>query len=283
MLPYLVARARWTTFALLVACSFDSSGLDSAGPPSSNTTTTTGEPTTTTGGPSTLSPPTTGGPVGSVSDSDSDSTTSTTTPVDPTDATSTSTSTSTSTDSETTATTEPDDTSTSTSTTTTTTTGPDMTTGPMCNDFGPEPNENEGSAVDLGEQHCKASPQKFYGVLDGDSDIDWFRFHGDFSGGGCGATNPDPTAKITVTVASPLEVCMYADCDADGDTNFSCPGGTSGATSPDGRKGCCGPGSMQYKVDCEISPNESAVVFVRLSGAEADACLQYEVEYSYRN
>ncbi|WAS93187.1 hypothetical protein [Nannocystis punicea] len=281
MLPYLV-RARWTAFTLLFACSFDGSGLVSVGPPSSNSST-TGDSTTSTG-PGTTVAPTTVESEGSDSDG---ATMSTTQPVDPTeDPTTTTTTTGTTT---TTSTTDPDttttstgpDTTTSTSTTSTdtsTSTGPDTTTGPMCMDTGTEPNESEGESVDLGDQHCKAQPKSFEGVLDGDADVDWFRFFGDFSGNQC---NDDPIAKIVVTADGPLEVCMYADCDISGETDFDCPNGTSMADSPDGRDGCCGTGSMQYEVNCVSGPDESAAIYVRLQKAPVDACLEYKVDYSY--
>lgn len=284
MLPYLV-RARWTGFALLLACSFDGSGLVSAGPPTP-TSSTTGDTTTTTG-PGTTVTPTTVDSEGSASEG---ATMSTTTPVDPTDGpTSTSTTTlgtttttTTDPDTTTTSTTGPDTTTSSTtSTDTSTTTGPDTTTGPMCMDTGMEPNENEGEAVDLGDQYCKAQPKSFQGVLDGDGDVDWFRFFGDFSGNQCNDNDNDPIAKVVVTADGPLEVCMYADCDIDGEVNITCPNGTTMTNSPDGRKGCCGAGTMEYVVNCNDGPDESAEMYVRLQKAPVDACLAYKVDYSY--
>src|SRR5690606_28449465 len=68
MLPYSVARVRWTAFTLLLACSFDGSGLVSVGEPTSttssgDTSTVTAEPGTGTNAP----PTTTAGPGGSES------------------------------------------------------------------------------------------------------------------------------------------------------------------------------------------------------------------------
>ncbi|MDC0722013.1 hypothetical protein [Nannocystis bainbridge] len=276
MLPYLV-RARWTAFTLLLGCSFDGSGLVSAGPPS--TTSTTGDLSTSTG-PGTTTLPTTLDTEGSDSGS---ATTSTTTPVDPTTSTTTTTTDTSTTGPDTTTSTGPDTTTSSTtSTDTSTSTGPDTTTDPepVCMDPGPEPNEDEAGSIDLGNQHCKAQAKSFMGILDGDTDVDWFRFHGDFSGQ-CGDLSPDPRAKIVVTTPGPLEVCMFADCDAQGSTNFDCPNGTSETDSPDGRDGCCGSGNMEYVVNCQSSGNESAVIYVRLQKAEVDACLEYKVDYSY--
>jgi len=150
-------------------------------------------------------------------------------------------------------------------------------------DTGMEPNENEGQAVDLGNQHCKAGPKSFTGILDGNTDVDWFRFFGDFSGNSCNDNDPDPTASITVTAGEALEVCMFADCDIAGDTLFTCPNGTTQTLSLDNRKGCCGPGSMSFAVNCQDGGDESAMMFVRLQKAPADACLEYKVDYSYHN
>lgn len=282
MLPYLV-RARWTGFALLLACSFDGSGLVSAGPPTP-TSSTTGDSTTTTG-PGTTVTPTTVVTEGTASEG---ATMSTTTPVDPTDGpTSTSTTTlgtttTTDPDTTTTSTTGPDTTTSSTtSTDTSTTTGPDTTTGPVCMNDGVEPNESEAEAHDLGDQYCKAQAKSFQGVLDGDGDVDWFHFFGDFSGNPCNDNDPDPIAKLVVTTDGPLEVCMYADCDIEGPVNITCPNGTMMTNSPDGRKGCCGAGSMEYVVNCNDGPDESAEMYVRLQNAPVDACLAYKVDYSY--
>ena len=52
----------------------------------------------------------------------------------------------------------------------------------MCVDPGPEPNGSEAGAIDHGDQGCKAEPKSFSGVLDGDNDLDWHRYHGVFSG-----------------------------------------------------------------------------------------------------
>ncbi|MDC0673167.1 hypothetical protein [Nannocystis radixulma] len=285
MLPYYVARGRWTAFTLLIACSFDGSGLVSVGEPTS--TTTNGDTSTVTAEPETATnaqPTTTTGPGGSESDG---ATMSTTTPVDPTVDPSTTTTTTTDTtttgpDTTTTTSTGPDTTDTSTtSTDTSTSTGPDTTTGPMCMDPGPEPNEAEDESIDLGDQHCKDPPKKFSGMLDGDTDVDWFRFFGDFSGNSCNDNDPDGTASIIVNTDGPLEVCMFADCDIDGDTVFTCPNGTTSTLSLEGRKGCCGTGSMNYSINCQAGGDESAMLYVRLRNGPADACLEYEVEYNF--
>ncbi|MCY1059609.1 hypothetical protein [Nannocystis sp. SCPEA4] len=147
----------------------------------------------------------------------------------------------------------------------------------------PEPNDAEDTPVELGDQHCKASANVVPGVLHGDTDVDWFRYSGVFSGNDCDADDPAPMAAITVTADEPLEVCMFADCDIEGATLFDCPDNTVEANSPGGRKGCCGVGSMAYVVDCQAGADESAAVFVRLQMSTAGVCNAYSFTYSYQN
>ncbi len=158
----------------------------------------------------------------------------------------------------------------------TTTTG---TTGGMaCSDPGPEPNEDEQGAVDLGEQPCMDMAQTFNGVLDGDVDVDWFVFHGNWQQ--CGQVQTDPLVSNTLTASDTVRMCVFVECDQ-GNNQFMCPMGTMMQMSPDGLPGCCGMGTMEFVLNCQGTGNESANVFVRLDQAPADACVDYSVEYSY--
>jgi len=161
------------------------------------------------------------------------------------------------------------------------TTGPDTTGGSTggggCVDSGMEPNEDEMSAVDLGEQACDADPQTFMGVLDGDTDVDWYTYHGAWIDQ-CGMI--DPTAMQTVTASDAVRVCVFADCD-NSNAAFMC-GQAMMAQSPNGVAGCCAMGSVSYVVNCQMNPNESAQIYVRLDQAPADSCVDYTVEYSYQ-
>ena len=150
-------------------------------------------------------------------------------------------------------------TTTTTTTTTTTdpgtttdpamTTDPGMTTGSMsgsssgggnaCNDPGPEPNEDEMSAVDLGDQDCTADPQTLSGMLAGDADVDWFLFHGVWDNA-CGFNDPVPELQIN---ANPdVRLCAYAKCDMSTVAPFQCQNGSMADMSPDGLPGCCNTG-----------------------------------------
>lgn len=174
-----------------------------------------------------------------------------------------------------------DITATSSTTGTTGTTAPDdtTTTGDACPDPGPEPNDIEADAVDLGEQTCNDDPREFTGVLDGPADADWYRYHGVLKD--CdGIFLPDPDAAHVLKAAAPVRLCVFATCD-EGDLELDCEGPPTQAVSPDGRPGCCNTGDVTFTVSCEDSDNENAQVFVRLDKAPADACIDYTVTYSY--
>lgn len=77
-------------------------------------------------------------------------------------------------------------------------------------------------------------------------------------------------------------MCVFADCD-ESNAEFTCPNGTMSAMSPGGHPGCCGSASMMFVVNCAMNGNESARVYIRLDQAPADACVDYDVDYSYHN
>ena len=165
----------------------------------------------------------------------------------------------------------------STTTTTDGSTTDGTTGGVVCDDPGPEPNEVEDDADDLGDQACQAMDGNLVGVLDGDADADWSVFHG-LDGMGCGFN--DPLVALTLTASDAVRLCVFADCD-NGMPDFNCPMGTMTTDSPDNRPGCCGDGDIVFGFNCAGSPNESADFFVRVDQAPAGACVDYSVEYSF--
>jgi hypothetical protein len=159
-----------------------------------------------------------------------------------------------------------------------TTTGPDSTTGMgSCEDPGPEPNDEEGDAIDLGDQTCTGEDGNLSGVLNGDTDVDWFRYRG-VDGMGCGFNNP--FASHTLTASDNVRMCVFAECDQ-GDPQFMCPQGSQNDDSPDGRPGCCGMGDLVFNFNCMGSQNETADFYIRLDQAPADSCVDYSVVYSF--
>lgn len=152
------------------------------------------------------------------------------------------------------------------------------TTGNVeCMDPGPEPNEVEDDAVEFDDQGCQDPPGMFAGVLNGDVDVDWFRYRG-VDGQGCGFNNP--FVSHTLTASDTVRLCVFAECDQ-GDPQFQCPMGSQNSDSPDGRPGCCGSGDLTFQWNCQGSQLETADFYVRLDQAPANSCVDYSVTYSF--
>ncbi len=152
--------------------------------------------------------------------------------------------------------------------------GDDTTTGEVCEDPGDEPNDDEDSATDLGEQGCNDAPGMFTGVLAGPDDVDWFGYHGSW-GALCGFADPSPGHNLTAS--DDIRICVFPVCD-NGNAQFNCPGDSVEATSPEGVDGCCDTGSFQFNLNCS-GLDESATYYVRLDQAAEGACVNYTVVY----
>lgn len=150
------------------------------------------------------------------------------------------------------------------------------TTGAACEDPGPEPNEDESSAVEQDEQACDAdTASTFDGVLDGPGDVDWHTFHGSWV---CGQPNPAP--ELTLTASEDIRLCAYAECDQ-GTADVTCLDNATDDDSPDGRPGCCAMGSLGFGLNCAGAGDESADIYVRLDQAPEGACVDYSVDYTF--
>ncbi|MCY0987878.1 hypothetical protein OV203_12135 [Nannocystis sp. ILAH1] len=164
--------------------------------------------------------------------------------------------------------------------TSSTETGEDTTTeGVTCDDPGPEPNNSEANAIDLGEQGCGAMAETVEGVLDGEDDIDWFSYHGVWNG----LCIVGPNTRHTLTASDDVRLCVFADCDQ-GSADFNCPNGTTETDSPSGgHPGCCGEGVMNlnFNFGCGLLNPNNARLFIRVDQAPADACVEYSVDYDY--
>jgi hypothetical protein len=153
----------------------------------------------------------------------------------------------------------------------------DTTTGNVCEDPGPEPNEEEPDAADLPDQDCDADPSTLSGVLDGAADVDWHHYLGIF-GFMCGDQDPEP--EFQVTASDNVRVCAYFDC-LMGQAMTDCGNGSMPEMSPEGRPGCCNDGDLTVALNCSMSPDESADVYVRVDQAPEGACVEYSVDYNY--
>ncbi len=148
---------------------------------------------------------------------------------------------------------------------------------PACAQPEGEPNDDEASAIDLGQLDCGAEPIVQAGALDG-VDLDWYTTVPN-DGVVCFSS---PTAAAVAADATDLTVCIYAQCNM-GNTSVGCGFGMGAGmpdTSPDGAEGCCNTGSVDLdSVTCQ-SFDQSYVAWVRVSAAQ-DQCVDYELTLEY--
>jgi len=158
-------------------------------------------------------------------------------------------------------------------------------TGEECVQTEMEPNAPVAMAISQVEVVCgQGKPGGMLsGVLDGDQDIDWWKYHGDYDSPACNGTNP--THVYTLNADSDARLCVFADCDmGDGNATVMCSVGQT-VTDPDvpGGFGCCGNGNFQFDFNCDGSDDESSQVYMRLDGAKADSCTHYTVTFDYQD
>lgn len=137
-----------------------------------------------------------------------------------------------------------------------------------------EPNDTESTAVDLGViTDCDGDGSSFSGVVAGLDDEDWFKYQAsdDF---GCSV---DATRDVMAGQA--VRFCKYAQCTDGSEASFSCPGGATAATSPDGRPGCCANAGFSFAPDCE-SISDDAIIYMHVR-TMMNVCASYSVDYHY--
>jgi hypothetical protein len=145
---------------------------------------------------------------------------------------------------------------------------------PTCADPLNEPNESENAATPIaGVDDCDASKKK-QGILALGADRDWFVFTGTDNLLAC-----SPNPKATVAKAG-IRVCVFAQCSS-GTTQVVCAKGTT-ETSPANRQGCCETaGTAEITLSCTGLGAKNADVYVRVDQPGHDACVDYELVYSY--
>lgn len=152
--------------------------------------------------------------------------------------------------------------------------------GGSCIDIGlGEPNESEGSAFALSGspiEDCDGDGGSITGII-GPGDSDWFTYIGDDTFG-CTVD-----AVRSFTSSDPLRLCKFVRCvDSGATTTFSCPSGTVGATSPEGRDGCCGTLGFEIDdIDCSGTLDEDTEVFIRIDRQSGTGCTSYSLSYHY--
>lgn len=138
-----------------------------------------------------------------------------------------------------------------------------------------EPNDDEATAVQLGEQACQDPHGLFTGVLGGDDDEDWYTYHGVFS-----MQCVVEVDAIQELMAPPgVRMCAFFDCSL-GDPSPDCYFDALQEQSPEGLPGCCGEGQVVFWVRCSAGGPDGHVL-VRIDHGPPDVCSEYSVEYRY--
>jgi hypothetical protein len=149
---------------------------------------------------------------------------------------------------------------------------------------GPNANDVEAAATELSAQPIDdcADQASTNGVIHGGDDVDWYHYVGE--DGNCIA-NPYQLLEQTSATA---RLCVFFECvDPNASTQFPCPEGTTEATSPEGRAGCCAAGSgADFTVtglNCTGSIDESVHVLVRVDdpAGDAETCTAYLLRYNF--
>lgn len=137
-----------------------------------------------------------------------------------------------------------------------------------------EPNDDEASAVEIGDVQCGTLHER-QGAVD-NTDVDWWTYHG-IDDGTC-----DEATIVIVNADEPLDVCVYFECDM-GNAQVVCSAASSSALSPDGRPGCCGTGSAQYTTTTCLgaAASDSGTIYMSVAGPEDPMCLPYDIAYRF--
>jgi hypothetical protein len=143
-----------------------------------------------------------------------------------------------------------------------------------------EPNNTEAQAHWLpGITDHDSDGSSIMGKLDGSSDVDWFAYEG------TDVWNAivNPWASLNVNA---LELCIHAEClNGLENTDVSCPQGTTQQPSPAGRPGCCGTNTgsgFELNLSCAgWFGDDSAHIYMRVSGAQAGVCQNFTLSYHF--
>jgi hypothetical protein len=131
----------------------------------------------------------------------------------------------------------------------------------------------------LGNLACDGDPITADGILAGSQDIDWWSYQG-VAGCGNGNDRPSPEARLEADVDA--TVCMFARCPG-GNTQIECAVGQD-QTSGQGDPGCCGTNETRIStVDCGMTNDESARVFVEVIAGQNASCTAYTLEVRFES
>lgn len=147
----------------------------------------------------------------------------------------------------------------------------------LCPEKKDEPNDDPFEPFALMDLSDNDDPVLYESQLDGEGDVDWFRY-------GCddpilGSSEPN----LDVAVPEDTRACFFLDCVQGGNPFFDCPEGTTAENAPiDSLPGCCATGPFTAEVAtfmCPDSSEDAVDVYIRVEGGPADACSDYSFSY----
>lgn len=140
-----------------------------------------------------------------------------------------------------------------------------------------EPNGDPFEPGNLGDFSDDDDPAMFASQLDGDTDVDWWRYT--CSDSLLGSLDPN----FAFTLPETGRVCVFLDCQQGGNPTFDCPAGTEPANAPiDNLPGCCVVDADTFEIDnhnCPDSSNDAVDVYLRVDMGAEDACTAYDAMY----
>lgn len=147
--------------------------------------------------------------------------------------------------------------------------------GAPCIDTGPgEPNDSEAAASNLGSAtDCDGTGGTVSGVLAGTGDVDWYLYRATDEIG----CSVDPSR--TFSPPGGARLCKFAQCTGGGAADVTCQLGSSPATSPSGRPGCCHTQSFSIDIDCS-GVDDDAQIYLRVD-RPVNVCTAYSIVFHY--
>lgn len=146
-------------------------------------------------------------------------------------------------------------------------------------------NDTEATATSLSADPIPddSDPATASGVINGGGDVDWYAYEGNDTIWGWAS----PRQRFE-QASHDARLCVFLKCvDPNATTQFTCPSGTTSATSPDNRFGCCETGAdADFEVtdlNCTGTGSEDVYVYIRVDdpAGSAGTCTSYVLEYYY--
>jgi hypothetical protein len=135
-----------------------------------------------------------------------------------------------------------------------------------------EPNGTEGTAADLGTiDDCDGSAGSTTGIINGPSDLDWFRYQAEDSALCNG--------KHQISIAGNVTVCAFFACNDSTNPYPVCNNDSLAGWSAEGLPGCCGTADFGVKTGCSDWSDDLTVWL--LATSPTAVCENYTIGYHY--